>query len=222
MPANTKCDYCGKIFYKFNSAKKRSKHNFCSQKCYHYFHTKKYKVSDEIFNKYYQKYYKLLLRIANLYDYNYFDELMQIGRITLWGIIGKNDRQRLSLLNLNKYLECACIRQFKIFFRKENPNRMFSFSELKNIEQYEPISYKKFEDKICYGDILCGVLENLLNRQSDISTKILIEREILNNSVDFCCKKYNLSKKQVVSNNCAIKLRLKKQFPNIKEVLTND
>lgn len=222
MPANTKCDYCGKIFYKFNSAKKRSKHNFCSQKCYHYFHTKKYKVSDEIFNKYYQKYYKLLLRIANLYDYNYFDELMQIGRITLWGIIGKNNVQRLNLLNLNAYLEHAFIRQFKNYFRKEKQNRILSFSELENFEQYGSEYFEKFEDKIYYRTILNDILKDLQHRQSSISTKILIEREILNNSVDYVAKKYNLSKRQVITNNCAIKLRLKKQFLNIKEVLNDD
>lgn len=212
-----KCDFCGKLFEKCNCHIKRSKHNFCSPECYHYFYTKRYEVSDKTFERYYKKYFKLILKIVNMYDNKYFDELMQIGRITLWSVIGKNDEKRLNLLNLNAYLKNAIIRQIKNFFRIEKRNQLLLFSELENLEQFEPQYHEKIEDKIYYGNILCNVLENLKNRKTDISTKILIEREIFNNSVDFIAKKYSLSKRQVASNNYAIKNRLRRQFPNLRK-----
>lgn len=212
MTMYLKCDYCGKLFEKFDSSIRRTRHNFCSQECYHRFRTKPINVCDKDFKMYYTKYYKLFLKLVNLYDIQYFDELMQIARITLWKTIGNNNKKRLDLLNMDAYLTTAILRQIKIFFRSEKIKRTITFSQLEENSTLE-IPYYEYEqeDKIYYEHILTKVLEYFLESKKSLSLRILFEREFLNNSIKRVATKYNISQRQVTKNCYAVKKRLRKR-----------
>lgn len=209
-----KCEYCGKLFERYASARKKSKGCFCSTECAYRARYSELDVSEEDFNFYYKKHIGMLKKLSSRYKPQYFNEMMQVSRITLWKVIDKKNKGMIKGV-FSTYLYKAIKDQLSLYWHKEIKNKIYNIYENEMMEDSEILYHFNAKDEEIDVKLdSFSKLNVILNEfpKMCVACRLVVEKELLNKNDNFLMKKYAMDKRKLVYNISSGKRQLRNNF----------